>query len=446
MNRQTASIEALDSEPEVGTALAALAPRPRSIADTGLSVNFLSGLAAKHFYSGGVLTIPELSDRTALAGPVLEDLIALLRGEACVEVRSAIDGGGLRYALTDKGRALALDALAKSGYIGAAPVTVKDYARVTKAQSVHSRVITRSEMEAAFSDVVLKEHLLDQLGPALHSGRPIFLYGPPGAGKTYVAKMLSRLLCDDILIPRAIAQGDQVIQFFDPVYHHPVDERDNPASVMLEQGYDTRFLRCKRPAVITGGELNLDMLEMAYDPSTRQYQAPLQLKANNGIYMIDDLGRQRADVTDLLNRWIVPMEESQDYLSLGSGEHFAIPFEVVLIFSTNMDPLELADEAFLRRLGYKIKFDYLNTDEFDRIWAQVCAQRGIELDTSVLQYVKHDLYKIYKTPMLPCHPRDLIGLALDQACYQGRDAAITIEDMQSAWNSYFVRLKEGDES
>jgi len=446
MNRQTAQVKALDSGITAGNDLGDLAPRPRSIADTGLSVNFLSGLVAKHFYSGGVLTIHELSERMALAGPVLEELIALLRSEACVEIRSAIDGGGLRYALTDKGRALALDALAKSGYIGRAPVPIEDYTRVTRAQSVHDHVITRPEMEAMFSDVVLKENLLDQLGPALHSGRPIFLYGPPGAGKTYVAKLLARLLCDEILLPYAIAQGDQVIQFFDPVYHHRVSERDNPARVMLDEGYDTRYLQCKRPIVITGGELTLDMLEMAYDPSTRQYQAPLQLKANNGLYMIDDLGRQRADVTDLLNRWIVPMEESQDYLSLGSGEHFSIPFDVVLIFSTNMDPLELADEAFLRRIGYKIKFDYLNADEFDAIWSQVCAQRGIEVEVSVLQYVKDELYGKYKTPMLPCHPRDLIGLSLDQVCYQGRDKLITIEDMQSTWKSYFVRLKHDSET
>jgi predicted ATPase with chaperone activity len=301
-------------------------------------------------------------------------------------------------------------------------------------------------MEAAFSDVVLKEHLLDQLGPALHSGRPIFLYGPPGAGKTYVAKMLSRLMNDDVLIPYAIAQGEQIVQFFDPVYHQRVDADGGTAGVMLEQGYDTRFIRCKRPVAITGGELTLDMLEMAYDPSTRQYQAPLQLKANNGLYMIDDLGRQRADVTDLLNRWIVPMEESQDYLSLRSGEHFSIPFDVVLIFSTNLDPLQLADEAFLRRLGYKIRFDYLNAGEFDRIWAQVCAQRGIEVDASILQFVKDELYGRCATPMLPCHPRDLIGLALDQACYQGRDAVMTVEDIKSAWNSYFVRLQDGNES
>lgn len=446
MDGQTAQIRTLDSGAIRTGNLSDLVPRPRSIADTGLSINFLGGLICKHFYSSGVLTIHELSEKTALAGPVLEELIALLRTDACIEIRSAIDGGGLRYALTDKGRALALDALAKSGYIGPAPVTIEDYTRVTRAQSVHDHVITREEMESRFADVVLKENLLDQLGPALHSGRPIFLYGPPGAGKTYVAKLLSRLLSDDILLPHALALGDQVIQFFDPVYHCRVDESDGAASVMLDDGYDARYLRCKRPVVITGGELTLDMLEMAYDPSTRLYQAPLQLKANNGLYMIDDLGRQRADVSDLLNRWIVPMEESQDYLSLGSGEHFSIPFEIVLIFSTNMDPLKLADEAFLRRLGYKIKFDYLNTGEFERIWSQVCEQHGIEVDASILQYVKNDLYGRYKTPMLPCHPRDLIGLSLDQACYQGRDKKMTIEDMKSAWDSYFVRLKDSEET
>ena len=312
-----------------------LAPRPRTLAETGLSRNFIAELIAKHLYSAGVLTLRQLAGRMALAGPVLDDLILFLRAEAYVEVRSAIDDNGSRYALTDRGRALALDALYKSGYVGRAPVPLDEYTRIVNAQTMHQRVISQEHMERVFKNMVLKEGLLEQLGPAMHSGRPLFVYGPAGSGKTYVASRLAKLFDDTILIPHAISIGETVIQFFDPVYHKRVKDAVDSEHMMLHQGHDPRYLNCYRPMVMTGGELTLDMLELTYDAGTKQYHAPLQLKANNGVCMIDDLGRQRVQPVDLLNRWIVPMEERRDFLALGSGDHFPVPFEVVLIFSTN---------------------------------------------------------------------------------------------------------------
>jgi hypothetical protein len=416
-----------------------LAPRPRTLDDTGLSRNFLAELVAKHLYSAGVLTLRQLSERIALAGPVLEDLILFLRAEAYIEVRSAIGDNGLRYALTDRGRALALDALYKSGYMGRAPVPLADYTRVARAQTMHQRTISRQHMESVFADLVLNAGLLEQLGPAMHSGRPIFVYGPAGAGKTYVASRLARLFDDSILVPHAIAVGDTVVQFFDPVYHKRVSETAEPGQMMLDFGHDPRYLHCYRPMVMTGGELTLDMLELTYDAGTKQYHAPLQLKANNGVCMIDDLGRQRVQPVDLLNRWIVPMEERRDFLALGSGEHFPVPFEVVLIFSTNLDPLDLADEAFLRRLGYKIRFDYLEHGEFIAIWRQVCEERGLDYDAGLVNDLIEQRYKTEQRPMLPCHPRDLIGLALDLARYHGKDNVISANELNAAWQSYFVK-------
>jgi hypothetical protein len=417
-----------------------LAPRPCTLADTGLSRNFLAELIAKHLYSAGVLTLRQLSERIALAGPVLEDLILFLRAEAYIEVRSAIDDdNGLRYALTDRGRALALDALYKSGYVGRAPVPLDDYTRIVKAQTLHQRVVSRERMESVFADLVLNAGLLEQLGPAMHSGRPIFVYGPAGAGKTYVASRLARLFDDSILIPHAIAIGETVIQFFDPVYHKRVNESNDPEHMLLDRGHDPRYLHCYRPMVMTGGELTLDMLELTYDPGTKQYHAPLQLKANNGVCMIDDLGRQRVQPVDLLNRWIVPMEERRDFMALGSGEHFPVPFEVVLIFSTNLNPLDLADEAFLRRLGYKIHFDYLGRKEFAAIWRQVCEARELEFDEELVKGLIEGRYKTEQRPMLPCHPRDLIGLALDLAKYHGRGNTLSGDDLNAAWQCYFVK-------
>lgn len=418
-----------------------LAPRPQSLAETGLSRHFIYELIAKHLYKAGVLTLHELSERIALSGAVLEEVIGFLRQDAYIEILGAIEGKvGLRYALTDRGRALALDSLIKSGYVGPAPVPLREYSRVVKAQSVHNREVSLSRMQVRFANVTLQHGLLDKLGPALHSGRAIFIYGPPGAGKTYICQKLATLFDDDILIPHAISVGETVIQVFDPVYHQLRADNTDTGKLMLLQGHDPRYARCHRPAVMTGGELTLDMLELSYDTDTKQYQAPLQLKANNGVFMIDDLGRQRVAPVDLLNRWIVPMENRLDYMYLGSGLHFPIPFEVILIFSTNMNPLELADEAFLRRIGHKIRFDTLNQQEFEAIWRQVCDERGVEFNREILNYLFKELYQGDRVPMLPCHPRDLVGLSLDMVRYRDERTEITPETIRSAWDSYFVRM------
>lgn len=432
----------LDTNTASTDSLATLAPRPRTLEETGLSLNFSAELVAKHLYHAGVITLNQLSERTALAGPVLEELVAYLRKEAYVEMLGGIDGGAPRYALTDRGRALALDALSRSGYIGPAPVPLKEYARIVRAQSVHQRLVTRTSMQTAFADLVLQDGLLEQLGPAIHSGRPIFIYGPAGSGKTYIAQHLTRMFDDSILIPHAIVMGEAVIQFYDPVYHHPVSREADPAGLMLAEGHDPRYLRCHRPFVMSGGELTLDMLELSYDPSSKQYQAPLQFKANNGLYLIDDLGRQRVDAVDILNRWIVPMEERRDFLSMGAGGHFPVPFEVVLMFSTNLAPLDLADEAFLRRLGYKIRFTYLNPAEYETIWRQVCKARDIDFNAEILQHLLEEFYKKEQVPMLPCHPRDLIGLALDRVRYQEGGNELTIDDIRASWKSYFIQTSE----
>jgi len=431
---------AITTEASVVDNLEKLAPRPRTLAETGLSDNFTYELIAKHLYSAGILTLHELSQRIALAGTVLEEVIGFLRQDAYIEVRGAKEGkSGLRYALTDRGRALALDSLIKSGYTGPAPVPLKEYDRVTQAQSVHDKIVSQSMMQVKFANVIMQHDLLDQIGPAVHSGRAIFIYGPPGVGKTYICSKLATLFDDDILVPHAISLGDTVIQVFDPVYHHKAAEPGDTNKVMLD-GHDPRYVRCRRPGVMTGGELTLDMLELSYNADSKQYQAPLQLKANNGVFMIDDLGRQRVAPADLLNRWIVPMENRRDFMYLGSGLHFPIPFEVVLIFSTNMNPLELADEAFLRRIGHKVRFDTLNENEFEGIWRQVCDERGIDFNKEILDYLLKEHYAKEQRPMLPCHPRDLIGLALDMIHYKDENAEITPETIKSAWQSYFVRL------
>lgn len=423
--------------------LAELAPRPRSGEETGLSPNLLQDLLAKHLLDNGISDLRHLVDRLALAGPIVESVLGSLRSDGHVEIRSALGGtNALRYALTDRGRAFALEALMRNGYLGPAPVPLEQYRQLVEAQSVHQYTVTQAKVEAFFANVVIRDSVLDQLGPALNSGRAIFVYGPPGTGKTYISQRLAGLMGDSILIPHAVAIGDTPVQLFDPVLHDPLDPPDSAIDLMLERGHDPRFVHCRRPAVVTGGELTLDMLEVQYDPATRIYRAPLQLKANNGIYLIDDLGRQRVDPVDLFNRWIVPMEYHKDYLTLASGRRFPVPFDVILVFSTNLHPLDLADEAFLRRLGYKIYFSPLDPEQYRRIWQQVCAERNISCNEHVLRYAIDELHAKHQKPLLPCHPRDLLGMAVDQAEYAGAPRVVTKELLHAAWNSYFVRLED----
>jgi hypothetical protein len=415
--------------------------RPRSVADTGLKETLLVELVGKRLYTVGEQTLRQLSSAVALSGPVLEELLGALRQEAMIELRSS-PAAGMRYLLTDKGRAWAAEAMLRSGYVGPAPVPLAVYSQVVEAQSVHGVHVSHATMRAAYTDAVVSDAMLDQLGPAIHSGRPLFLYGPPGSGKTFLAQRLPRLLGDTVLVPHAISVDEQIIQFFDPVVHRPVEEPERGHEVLIDNGHDPRFIRCQRPSVITGGELTLDMLEVSYDSNSKVYTAPLHLKANNGLYMIDDLGRQRMAPSELLNRWIIPIEERRDFLTLGAGKHFPVPFDVILVFSTNLDPLSLADEAFLRRLGYKIRFRHLEASDYTAILQQVCTERGVCFGPDALDYLLTELHGRQRVPMLPCHPRDLVGLVLDYCRYHDEPAELTPEHLTRAWRSYFVELQD----
>jgi hypothetical protein len=241
-----------------------------------------------------------------------------------------------------------------------------------------------------------------------------------------------------VLVPRAVAVNETVIQVFDPLSHLEAELSDGPSPLMLELGFDPRYALCERPIVCSGGELTAEMLEVHCDATTREYNAPLQLKANNGMLLIDDLGRQRIQPEVLFNRWIVPMEEKRDFLTAGPGQHFMVPFDVVLVFSTNLDPQELADDAFLRRIGYKISFRPVSVEQYKQIWADVCAQRGLRCESGVVDYVVRELHAPRGVPLLPCHPRDLLGMAVDRLTYAGAESVITPETLLWAWDNYFV--------
>jgi DNA-binding MarR family transcriptional regulator len=422
--------------------LAGLAPKPRSLQDTGLSVGFVTELLAKHLQSGGVLTLASLVDRLALTGPILEKVLSYMKREGLVEVRSQIEeAAGLRYALTERGRNLALEASMRNGYVGPAPVPLADYARIVRAKSVHGRSITRHDVERIFDGIVIKEELVEQLGQSMNSGRAIFIYGPAGTGKTFISQQLAHLFRDLTLIPHAILVDQTVVRLFDPMLHRAVSLHDESKALMLEYGHDARYVSSERPVIVVGGELTSELLEVQYDPATRQYEAPLQLKANNGLFLLDDLGRQKVHPDVILNRWIVPMEEHKDYHSIGSGQHFVVPFDEVLIFSTNLKPLDLADEAFLRRIGYKIHFGHLTEDQYKTIWRDACNEQNVPYSPELMDYLIEDLHSATQTPLKPCHPRDLLGIAVDRIRYKNEPRALSRELLDFAWQSYFVAVQ-----
>lgn len=424
--------------------LSELIKQPVTIAESDLDTELLLDLTLKHFYDTGVLDLHQLADKMALTGNVMEGILSLLRKDSRIEVLAAKENSaGVRYQLTDLGLAEAKNAYSRNGYIGRAPITIDHYRLLVEAQSVFNCIVNKEQLQAAFADVVIEDHLYDQLGPALHSGRVILVYGPSGSGKTFICKHLARCLGGPIHLPYAISVGREIIQFFDPLVHIPVYKVSEKVSYQFENRTDQRLILCERPVAISGGELTMDSLELRYDSVTRINQAPIQLKANNGIYIVDDMGRQRMPPIQLLNRWIVPMEDHVDYLMLGTGQHFPVPFDAILVFSTNLHPLELADEASLRRLGYKIQFTAISKEQFKLIWENVCRQRSVMLEEGVLECI-FELYEQTKRPFLPCQPRDLIGIGLDMAAFKNNKGHLSKENIMLAWKTYFIDMKKGE--
>jgi hypothetical protein len=419
-----------------------VAPVPITVAQTGLPVQLLKHLTLKHLFERTVVSTRELSDSMALAGAVIDELVQILRDEAMVEISSAGSYvGDLYFRLTDRGRLEAQVALTKSGYSGPAPVALEDYRRVVEHYSILKHPVTQAEVDELFNGFIIEHDLRNQVGTAMNSHRPIFIYGPAGTGKTYTIRKLSQLYSDDCLIPHAIASGEVIVQVYNAQLHKLRSPVTGEAqSLCYAEAYDKRYIPCERPVVIAGGELTLDQLEVRYAPETRLFQAPLQLQANNGLFIIDDMGRQAVPPKAIFNRWIVPMEERRDFLSLSNGQHFEAPFDLQLVFSSNIHPLELADEAFLRRIGFKIRFTYLSDAAYTDVWKQVLDEAGLAFEPVLIDYLINSLHRRHGVPLAPCHPRDLLNTALSQINYLSAEPVLTRELIDWAWHVYFVPL------
>jgi hypothetical protein len=412
---------------------------PASIEDTGLSAGALSQLVIKSLYTGEASGVA-LAERIRLPYSVFETLVEHARVEKLVEVRGAVGSGaaGYRYALTDLGRDRARQFLDASQYVGPAPVPLSAYVREMKAATAGRGYIERERLREGFAHLVVDDAVLEQLGPAVNSSRAVFLYGPPGNGKSVIADGMGRVLGGDLYVPHAIDVDGQIVTVFDPVNHVSLEGDEEQAGIIAGATRDRRWVRIRRPVVMVGGELTLDMLDLSFNPISKFHEAPLQMKANGGVFLVDDFGRQRMRPQELLNRWIVPLENRVDFLTLNTGRKFQIPFEVLIVFATNLDPNSLADEAFLRRIPYKIPIGDPTVDQFTEIFEQSCRHRRMRFHHVMVAYLQRRHYAPYRRPLRACHPRDLLDQVTALCRYRGQEPVITRELLDAACRAYFV--------
>jgi hypothetical protein len=427
--------------PEAGGGAGISLAAPQSLQDLGLPSLFLSQLTLKHCFYMDVFTLGDLVERLKVSATIISQVLDYLKRAKWVEVRGpdplnpVVNPLSLasRHALTDGGRRQAAQFLEYDAYTGPAPVVLKDYWRQVTHQSIGRAGVTPDCIHRALRGLVLSEEVLEQVGVAAVSGKPLFLYGPAGNGKTAISQSLGRIWEDEILVPYAIFVDGQVIQVFDEITHWRTAESPSGGDRI-----DRRWVWCRRPLVIVGGELTLDMLDLAYKPTLKYFEAPLQLKANNGVFIVDDFGRQRLPAQELLNRWIVPLENHQDFLRLRTGQKFAIPFDQFIVFATNLEPHSLMDDAFFRRLRSKVKVDYVDRDQFVEIFRLYCDQYRLEFDPAAVEYLLGRYYDHGQRLLTACHPRDLLEQIIDYCRFHQLAPRLTPENLDRACQSYFV--------
>ena len=425
--------------PRGASATSGRAPKPpNSLAETGLDEVFLVDLLAKTIDAMGLERPTEIAQAMKLPRWIVDELLSIaveLKLFYVLGQHGANLHAEMRYGMTERGHERAVEAFSKNHWIGPTPVPLEQFVEQATHQSIRGETLTRAMLEHAFADLTLSESVMQQLGPAANSGQSIMLHGPAGNGKSTIAEAFCRAYQQPVFIPHALEVDNQVITLYDPTVHIEVGEA-GPADGIRRSGagYDQRYVRCKRPAVITGGELTLEKLDLAYSPEARIYEAPYQLKAVGGVFVVDDFGRQRHQPQQLVNRLIVPLENRIDYLSLRTGRKFEVPFDTLVIFSTNLEPSTLLDAAGLRRIRFKIPIMPPDRDQFIRIFARTAQRNGMALDEETLAFVLFDLYG--QTPSAAFHayhPRFLVEQSLAICAYEGVEPQLKPEFLSRAW-------------
>ncbi len=415
-------------------------PVPETLEETGLTVSVLQQLILKKMYSRGDTLGRELSEALGLKFSLIEAVIDFLKRHHFMEAKKSLGMGSstVLYALTETGRNQAREYMENNQYTGPAPVPLYQYTEIVRRQRRAEGWLTLETLQKAYSRMVVTPRLLAQIGPAVSSGNSFLIYGQPGNGKTFLAEALMNVDASCVYVPHALDCQGTIVQVFDPLYHQPVEDAEEQSVFANSPKHDQRWIKCRRPFIVTGGELTLQMLDLNYNAISKIYDAPYQLKANNGIYLIDDFGRQQCSPAEVLNRWIVPMERRVDYLKFHSGGKITVPFEAFLIFSTNLNPAQIGDEAFLRRIQYKMLLRSPDELEFATIFEHFCESKNLKHHDGLVARFIEQHYRKVRRAFRRCHPRDVLSHAIDLIHFEKLPYELTDDLMDRAFESCFL--------